>query len=947
VLIGILILNALVTIVTVSSIVKKIDTKNDIDTIISSVDSTQILVSNYVSTLSRNNVDDIHKQLKKTRQLILKIYHDESVEQLNKMLLLNEDFKIYFQKFVIQTDQTSALLSQTIKLGKNMVTQTQQSREFLFTSSEVQGDEYEAVFHQVLEILWQGQMLISKRLNLTSEQLKPINTQLEALSRLYKDKHTDLNTQKLFYRIYSDTRDYVGVFEKFLNQQKQINSTHKKLNEVSGELQKTATQIDEMLRESIHQHLFIASLLLTSILLIFIFSAILLARFLGREIVRPVTALVDATKTITDGNLSVNISSETDDELGELARCLNIMAKNLNSTQTQLYEKNKDLFKAHQDLEKRVKERTEELAIVNQSLESEIETRKQTEALIRDSEAKFRAMFELSPLGIIRTSPEGKILECNHAMSVILGYDISYILGQNKQDFTKETTPEIEQDKLQQLIKFGRLEPFEQDLVHNSGKEIPVRINSTLVTDNNQQSIWSIVEDITEQKRSEEMIWQQANFDELTGLPNRRMFQDRLSLELRIAKRAANKLALLFLDLDKFKEVNDTLGHEKGDLLLVEASRRIKKCLRESDEIARIGGDEFTIVITNFNDIEDIKQVCNKIIKAISSPFTLGDNAIIVGVSIGITLFPDDADNIEKLMSNADQAMYLAKNEGRNRFSFFTRAINEIALKRMTMVNDMRIALKQHQFQLYYQPIIDLTNNEVYKAEALIRWNHPFNGIISPAEFIPLAEDTGLILDIGNWVMDEVISASDQLYQKTGKNIQLSINKSPIQFQSDAAYINNWFNKFSHINLKRHGILIEITEGLLLDASANVQNILYQYRDKGIQVALDDFGTGYSSLAYLNKFHIDYLKIDQTFIKDLSADSDKYALCEAIIVMAHKLGLKVIAEGIETERQHELLQHINCDFAQGYYYSKPINLDTLETFLKTRTVLDSALESKK
>ncbi len=432
------------------------------------------------------------------------------------------------------------------------------------------------------------------------------------------------------------------------------------------------------------------------------------------------------------------------------------------------------------------------------------------------------------------------------------------------------------------------------------------------------------------------LIWQQANYDDLTGLPNRSMFQDRLEQEIIKSHRNKQKLALLFIDLDKFKEVNDSFGHNIGDSLLVEVSRRISSHVRESDSVARLGGDEFTVILPALDEISNIERVAQSIINELANPFMLDGNSIFISASIGITVYPDDASTPELLMINADHAMYTAKNAGRNRFCYFTAAIQEASQNRRKLIHNLRGALAAKQFILNYQPIVELSSGSIHKAEALLRWYHPIRGLICPTEFIPLAEESGLIIEIGDWVFREAAKQAKHFRKTLHPEFQISINKSPMQFRNDSIFFQDWSPYLKQLDLPGNSIAIEITEGLLLDMGAIVTKKLIALRDAGIQVAIDDFGTGYSSLSYLNKFDIDYLKIDQSFVRNLTGCApDDIALCEAIITMAHKLGLKVIAEGIETIEQRELLATAGCDYGQGFLFSEPVTADMMEIMTST------------
>ncbi|MGJ8620332.1 MAG: bifunctional diguanylate cyclase/phosphodiesterase [Methylophilaceae bacterium] len=442
--------------------------------------------------------------------------------------------------------------------------------------------------------------------------------------------------------------------------------------------------------------------------------------------------------------------------------------------------------------------------------------------------------------------------------------------------------------------------------------------------------------DISQLKQSEEMVWQHANFDALTGLPNRRMLNSRLEQELNKSNRTRKKLALMFLDLDDFKGVNDTLGHDYGDALLKVAAERLINIVYSQDVVARLGGDEFIILVSELEKekINDLDLIAHKVLAALSEPFVLDGQKVFVSASIGITIFPDDSESLEELLKCVDQAMYASKKRGGNCFTYFTPAMQDEAVHRLHLSNDLREALSKNQLYLEYQPIIDLKTQQIYKCEALLRWQHPERGIVSPAEFIPIAENTRLINDIGGWVFKEAIKQCKEWRQAIHKDFQVAINKSPVQFTNNDEKNTEWLLEVDGNEALNNAVVVEITEGLLLDASAQVEERLNEYRDKGVQVALDDFGTGYSSLAYLRRFDIDYLKIDQSFVASLEASNEDQVLCRAIVAMAHNLDIKVIAEGIETKQQSDILTSIGCDFGQGFYYSKSLQPDLFEAYVK-------------
>ncbi|MDP3672861.1 MAG: EAL domain-containing protein [Telluria sp.] len=460
------------------------------------------------------------------------------------------------------------------------------------------------------------------------------------------------------------------------------------------------------------------------------------------------------------------------------------------------------------------------------------------------------------------------------------------------------------------------------------------RLQRTIAT--LQQRAYSLASEVREREQIEQAL-REVNIDRLTGLPNRSVFHDRLEMDLKKAHRTGLSVALLFIDLDHFKEINDTLGHATGDLLLKQVGQRLASYVRESDTVTRLGGDEFTITLAELHDVDTVTDVAQKILLDLAGPFQLGEEVAYISTSIGITLFPQDASTAGELLRNADQAMYQSKDLGRNRFSYFTRSMQEAAQTRMNLSRDLRRAIGGAQLEVFYQPIVELANAKLVKAEALIRWHHPENGDISPTDFIPIAEHTGMIVPIGDWVFRQALQQSRR-WRACNPDLTVSVNVSPVQFyRSNGAQYCEWLAQCG--NTEHAGeasappVGLEITEGLMLRADNSVMNQLTAFQNAGIELSLDDFGTGYASLSYLRKFNLDYLKIDKSFVFNLENDAANVALCEAIIVMAHKLGLKVIAEGVETAHQSELLRHAGCDFGQGFLFGRPVPAEQFEALL--------------
>ncbi|HEY8608598.1 MAG TPA: EAL domain-containing protein [Noviherbaspirillum sp.] len=436
---------------------------------------------------------------------------------------------------------------------------------------------------------------------------------------------------------------------------------------------------------------------------------------------------------------------------------------------------------------------------------------------------------------------------------------------------------------------------------------------------------------------NEQEALHRANFDTLTGLANRSLFRDRLDHEIALSRRSGQPMALFFIDLDRFKEVNDLLGHDAGDELLRQAAGRIRDCVRKSDMAARLGGDEFTVILTALETPAQVSRIAQKILHALALPFLLDGKEVTISASIGITLFPADAAETGHLVRNADQAMYAAKQAGRNQFRFFTPSMQEAATLRIALIAQLRQALPRHQLRVVFQPIMELSTERIVKAEALLRWQHPAQGLLAPAAFIPLAEESGLINEIGNWVFMQAAIWSRRWSDQTGSTFQVSINRSPAEFTAPALG-PSWDAQLRELGLGWNSISVEITENLLLNTSHAVESRLLRLRESGIQVSIDDFGTGYSSLAYLKKFDVDFLKIDQSFVRETASCSNARVIAETIIVMAHKLGLKVVAEGVETAEQRDWLRAAGCDYAQGFFFSEPVPPERLGELLGTDPV---------
>ncbi len=553
-------------------------------------------------------------------------------------------------------------------------------------------------------------------------------------------------------------------------------------------------------------------------------------------------------------------------------------------------------------------------------------------------------VYQNSSEAMIVTDARGRVLAVNAAFSEHTGWTSEAIIGSLAEALVFDVGNDQAAKALRSAVLANGRWQGELECRRLDGGAFPawVTIDSIGGDDGRVSRRVILLSDMTEKKEADALIWSQANYDSLTGMPNRRLFVDRLLHAIKSARRDRHQVAVFVVDLDRFKAVNETLGHRHGDILLVEAARRLRACLRDSDTVARLAADEFAIAMGELPSVTVIGRICEEIISSFNRPFKLGDEEVFVSASIGISVFPDDATDAEALLGHAEQAMYAAKQGGRNRFSFFTRGMQEAALHRARMLKDLRHAVSHNQFSLHYQPIVDLADGRIRKAEALLRWQRPCGDMVDPAQFVPLAEESGLIHEIGAWVFREATERLRIWRARYDHRFQVSINKSPLELLAATREGMDVVEQLALSGLAGEGVAIEITEGVLVDPASNINDTLLRLRDAGVQVAIDDFGTGYSSLAYLKRFDIDYLKIDKSFIRNLEADASDLVLAEAIIVMAHKLGFKVIAEGVESEAQRDILCQIGCDYAQGYLFSRPVPADDFDLLLQRESALSGA-----
>ncbi len=570
------------------------------------------------------------------------------------------------------------------------------------------------------------------------------------------------------------------------------------------------------------------------------------------------------------------------------------------------------------------------------NFEMEVE-REQFKQKMLESEERTRLVLENSLDAIINIDSSGLVIEWSNAAVHMFGYQRSEALGRVLAELIVPVRDrDAHNQGMKRVLTTGNTKMIgrrvEVNALRIDGTEFPVEMTIAQIQRGDIVFFSAFIRDITERKQSEYQIQQLAHYDVLTGLPNRSMLQDHFNYALSLVKRNNGKLAVIFLDLDHFKDINDTLGHSVGDVLLIELARRLKLLLREEDTLSRLGGDEFILILPG-TDARGAANVSQKLLNVMAEPYHIEPYELTVTGSIGIALYPNEGTDLEILSQKADTAMYRAKQAGRNDYRFFTAEMQASSARNLQLVTALRHALDRKQLELYYQPQLSIHDNRIIGAEALLRWQHPELGWISPAEFIPVAEDSGMILAIGEWVLKQAVKQA-KVWVKDGHNpLIMAVNLSAIQFRHPDLpnLVTRILNK---VGLAPEYLELELTEGVAMNDPQGAITVMNNLHDLGIRMSIDDFGTGYSSLSYLKKFKVYKLKIDQSFVRDISTDAEDKSIVSAIISMARSLGLKTIAEGVETKEQLAYLREQGCDEVQGYYYCKPIPAAQFSKFIK-------------
>lgn len=750
--------------------------------------------------------------------------------------------------------------------------------------------------------------LIDVRDNEIAQQLSQINISLDALTgelKEFPELMTDVSrvSEALHYLVkilIKDERSIYNLWAQYLDLNLIIESSlNKQVEGYAHSMIKTVRELEEHLNLIISDHKkstdqitklnYIMISCISLLVLLFITTVL---RKLRNRINHPLKLIGDAVNNLTKGNLTSRLYS-TDFAKDEFL----LLANSFN-----------------------------DFAARNEQLINELSS---THDALLENERRLNAILENALVGIVHLK-DRKFISVNHRFEQMFGYDRNNIEGLKTEIlFSSKEDFEIVGEEAYKNLRENDTYHNEKLVKRKDGSEFWCAISAKSIEDGKPEfgSIW-LYEDISERKSTEEQLIMLANYDILTGLPNRTLFIDRLENYINLAKRNEQMISVMFIDLDRFKQVNDSLGHEVGDKLLKAVADKLNSCVRSSDTVARLGGDEFTVIMIDIKNELIPERTAIKIIQTLKEPIYINDQEISISPSIGISMYPNDGTTVADLLRNSDAAMYHAKSLGRNNYQFYTNEMNSESLNKLTLESRLRRAIENDDFELFFQKQFNVIRDKIVGYEALLRWHDETGKIISPDQFIPILEDTGMINTVGEWIISEACRCASILFQDNPHSIKMAINLSARQFQDKnlLRHIDNAINKYK---LRPSDIELEITETVLMTGSKLSQNMIDELHDMGCNIVLDDFGTGYSSLAYLKQFPIDALKIDRSFIRDILSDPSDAAICNAIRAMAESLNVEVIAEGVETKEQLDYLLANGFTTVQGYFYGRPEPISTL------------------
>jgi diguanylate cyclase (GGDEF)-like protein/PAS domain S-box-containing protein len=567
----------------------------------------------------------------------------------------------------------------------------------------------------------------------------------------------------------------------------------------------------------------------------------------------------------------------------------------------------------------------------------DISERMAADEMMREAVRRYESLFEHATEGIFQTTPDGHYLSANPALARIYGHTTPDDLITHLHDIEQQlyVQPERRAEFVRLMQAQSSVRNFESRVYRRDGSIIWISENARAVKDERGQVLFyeGTVVDITERREHEAALEYQAHHDSLTGLPNRALLGDRIDQAIAHAWRHGYQVAVVFVDLDHFKLINDSLGHHVGDRLLLEVASRLKACVRGNDTVARQGGDEFVLVLTEQHDEDEMLNVVGRLLDAVSQPWSNNGQEYGLSCSIGISCYPRDGEDPDTLLRSADAAMYQAKASGRNTYHCYTPELNQAISERLELETSLRHALERDEFRVYYQPRIDIASGRIVGAEALIRWDCPDKGIVPPDSFISIAEETGLIIPIGQWILREACRQNSAWRRAGLPPIAVSVNLSPIQFRH-TGLVDSVADALADSGLDPGSLELEVTESFVMHDAERINVAMQSLKSLGVDIAVDDFGTGYSSLSYLKRFPVDRLKIDKSFVRDIDSDPDDAAIVRAIITLGHALNLRVVAEGVETAAHLDYLKLHGCDEVQGYYFSRPVPTAAMEALLR-------------
>ncbi|WP_285906670.1 EAL domain-containing protein [Pseudodesulfovibrio pelocollis] len=673
-------------------------------------------------------------------------------------------------------------------------------------------------------------------------------------------------------------------------------------------------------------------------------ASLLIAFIFVLNISKPLKLLAEYAGRVAAKDFDSVPEIDSRDEVGQLARAMRSMAghiaEQVNSLEERVRGKTRELQEARDALRQKVDERTSELLRANTQLKIEIAERKVIGDALRKAEKKYRTIFENALEGIYQTSPSGRFLSANPSLARILGFASPEELMGSVYDIGTQMymEPGRRKEFLRLIEETGEVKNFVSKVRRRDGRIIWISENARRITDSDGVVICyeGSVEDITLRKKAEDQLKRQAFHDPLTGLPNRALFLDHLRMAMERGRRRKHLFAVIYMDLDRFKVINDSLGHETGDELLRSVARVVEKCARSVDTVARFGGDEFAILIEEISAPRDAIAIARRILDGVRQPFTIGGNEVFTSASLGVVLKTDGYDRPEALLRDADTAMYRAKERGKSSFKVFNQKMHDQALRLMALETDLRRAVDLGEFEVAYQPIVCLDTRQICGFEALVRWRHAEHGIIMPGDFIALAEDTGLIYAIDNFVLAEACGQVKQWQisfgPQMGELLTLNINISGKHF-GQPMLLSQVTRALDDSGLHPSALNIEITESALMDDPSMAEEVLRQLKALGARVCIDDFGTGYSSLSYLQRFPIDVVKVDRSFIDGVEGKQDSQAIVRTVFSLGKSLGLKVVAEGVETPAQLAFLENEGCRYVQGFLFYRPMSAAQVDELL--------------